>query len=133
MQGYRRSRKEFSWSRCTVDNVEFSLIKVLLFVHNTICHQLTDRCIQNKHSSSSCVAASPAYVFACHQARLYVRVKNPLLAIRMVIVLVLMLFMLPSRRSLFGVDAQVSAKRMRRRGEMTVSVRVFLVCVLASC
>ena len=29
MQGYRRSRKEFSWSRCTVDNnVEFSLIKV---------------------------------------------------------------------------------------------------------
>ena len=26
MQGYRRSRKEFSWSRCTVDNVEFSLI-----------------------------------------------------------------------------------------------------------
>ena len=28
MQGYRRSRKEFSWSRCTVDNVEFSLTKV---------------------------------------------------------------------------------------------------------
>ena len=28
MQGYRRSRKEFSWSRCTVDNVEFSSIKV---------------------------------------------------------------------------------------------------------
>ena len=28
MQGYRRSRKEFSWFRCTVDNVEFSLIKV---------------------------------------------------------------------------------------------------------
>ena len=25
---HRRSRKEFSWSRCTVDNVEFSLIKV---------------------------------------------------------------------------------------------------------
>ena len=30
MQGYRRSRKEFSWSRCTVDNVEFSLIKVVV-------------------------------------------------------------------------------------------------------
>ena len=28
MQGYRGSRKEFSWSRCTVNNVEFSLIKV---------------------------------------------------------------------------------------------------------
>ena len=28
MQGYRRSKKEFSWSRCTVDNVEFSSIKV---------------------------------------------------------------------------------------------------------
>ena len=28
MQGYRRSRKEFSWSRCTVNNMEFSLIKV---------------------------------------------------------------------------------------------------------
>ena len=28
MQGYRRSRKEFSWSRCTVNNVDSSLIKV---------------------------------------------------------------------------------------------------------
>ena len=33
MQGYRRSRKEFSWSRCTVDNVEFSLIKVTVKIY----------------------------------------------------------------------------------------------------
>ena len=61
--------------------------------------------------------------------------KNPLFAIRMV-VLALLLFMIPSRRSLFGVGVQVvsdCSKRVRRRGEMTVSVSIFLVCVLASC
>ena len=41
-----------------------------------------------------------------------------------------MFFMFPSRRSLFGFDAQVSAKCMRRRGEVTVSVSIFLVCIL---
>ena len=35
-----------------------------------------------------------------------------------------------SRRGLFGLDAQVSAKRMPRRGEVTVSVTIFLVCML---
>ena len=34
------------------------------------------------------------------------------------------------RRSLFGFDAHVSAKRMRRGGEVTVSVSIFLVYML---
>ena len=41
-----------------------------------------------------------------------------------------MFFVSPSHRSLFGFDARVSAKRMRRRGEVTVSVSIFLVCML---
>ena len=102
----------------------------LLFVQNTICHQLIDTYITN----TAAAAASPRRLrIVCRQARLYGRErKNPLSAISMV-VLALLLFMLPSRRSLFGVNAQVSAKRIRRRGEMAVSVSVFLVCVLASC
>ena len=38
--------------------------------------------------------------------------------------------MFSSRRSLFGFDAQVSAKRMRPRGEVIVSVSIFLVSML---
>ena len=39
------------------------------------------------------------------------------------VVLALLLFTIPSRRSLFGVDVQASdySKRIRRRGEMTFS------------
>ena len=41
MQGYRRSRKEFSWSRCTVDNVEFSLIySIIIIINDTLARSL---------------------------------------------------------------------------------------------
>ena len=59
----------------------------------------------------------------CRQGRLYVR-KNPLLVVRMVVLFLFCFFMSPSRRSLFGFDARGSAKRMRRRGEVTVYVKI---------
>ena len=43
MQGYRRSRKEFSWSRCTVNNVEFSLIKVAVIYIQYIAYTVLIR------------------------------------------------------------------------------------------
>ena len=56
--------------------------------------------------------------------------KNPLLAVR-IVVLVLIFIIPPFRRSLFGFDAHVvSAKRMLRRGEVTIYVSIFLVYIL---
>ena len=39
-------------------------------------------------------------------------------------------FMSPFRRSLFRVDAQISTRHMRHLGEVTVYVRIFIICTL---
>ena len=64
---------------------------------------------------SSCVAASSTYCLPpgqiCTRALI-----NPVLAVRVIVPVYHCVFIFPCRPSLFGFDAEVSAKHMRRRG-----------------